>query len=208
MSQVPAVLEAWYPGQEDGNAVAAVLFGDVNPSGKLPVTFPRTDAQTPANGTARFPGIDGVARYSEGLLVGYRWYDAKKAAPLFPFGYGLSYTTFSYRGIDVVRRDAPQPAVRVSVVVTNTGKRAGAEVAQLYIGSPAGLGAPPKQLKGFRKVFLRPGRSTRVTFDLDRRAFSTWDVSQRKWIVRPGVYRLLVGASSRNLREQETLRVE
>jgi beta-glucosidase len=207
LSQVPAVLEAWYPGQEDGNAVAAILFGDVNPSGKLPLTFPRTEAQSPVHATSRFPGINGAARYSEGLLVGYRWYDKTKAAPLFPFGFGLSYTTFSYRRIDVVRRDAPQPAARVSVVVTNTGTRAGAEVAQLYVAGPAGSLEPAKQLRGFRKVLLRPGRSTRVTFDLDRRAFSTWNEDQRKWTVRPGFYRLLVGASSRDLRQQGTLRV-
>jgi beta-glucosidase len=207
ISQVPAVLEAWYPGQEDGNAVAAILFGDVNPSGKLPVTFPRTDVQTPASGTAQFPGIGGAAHYSEGLLVGYRWYDARDAAPLFPFGYGLSYTTFSYRGIDLMRRDAPQPAVRVRIVVANTGKRAGAEVAQLYVRGPAHLGEPPKQLKGFRKFFLRPGHSTSVTFDLGRRAFSTWDVSRRKWIVHAGVYHLLVGSSSRDLLGQATVRV-
>src|SRR4029077_17867253 len=132
--QVKGVLEAWYPGQEDGNAIASVLFGDVNPSGKLPETFPRSQADLPTQTAQQYPGVNNHATYSEGLDVGYRWYDAKGIAPLFPFGYGLSSTPFGYSGL--LTRAAQPGNVTVTFALKNTGSRAGAEVAQVYVGDP------------------------------------------------------------------------
>jgi beta-glucosidase len=193
LDQVKGVIEAWYPGQDDGNAIAAVLFGDVNPSGKLPVTFPASLAQVPASTAAQWPGTGGTVQYSEGVLVGYRWYATRGITPLFPFGYGLSYTSFKFS------RLAVQPGrggYRVSVDVTNTGKRTGADVAQLYVGDPAATGEPAEQLKGFQRVTLRPGATTRVSFTLDRQAFAWWN---GHWEVTPGTYRLMAGDSSASL---------
>jgi beta-glucosidase len=195
LDQVKGVIEAWYPGQDDGDEIAAVLFGDVNPSGKLPVTFPVSLAQVPASTAAQWPGVGGKVQYSEGILVGYRWYTTKKITPLFPFGSGLSYTTFAFSGLAV--RDAGQGRFLVSADVTNTGRRAGADVAQLYVGDPASTGEPAEQLKGFQRVTLQPGQTTRVSFTLDQSAFAWWDTSG--WTVTPGSYALMVGDSSANL---------
>jgi beta-glucosidase len=199
LSQVAGVVEAWYPGQENGNAIAALLFGDVNPSAKLPITFPANDQQTPVADPSRWPGINDVATYSEGLLVGYRWWDATSQQPLFPFGYGLSYTTFNddhfrVRTIDHGRK------VTVTVRITNTGSRTGAEVAQLYVGFPQSAGEPPRQLKDFQKVNLQPGRHTEVRFTLDKRDLSYWNTTQRRWVTAPGRYQFMVGSSSRDIR--------
>lgn len=202
IDKVPAVLEAWYPGEEDGNVVADVLFGDVNPSGKLPLTFPRVLTDVAANTSAQYPGVDKVAHYVEGLLVGYRHYDAKKIEPLFPFGFGLSYTTFDFKNLKVSRSSVPAQdlgAITVEATLRNTGKRAGAEVAQLYIGYPASTGEPPHQLKGFQKLMLKPGQSGHVRFSLGARAFSYWDVQSHSWKIAPGTYEVLVGSSSRTL---------
>jgi len=192
LSQVKAVVEAWYPGQEDGDAIAAVLFGDVNPSGKLPITFPRSASQTPAHLRSEWPGIRGVARYREGIDVGYRWYQVDNLRPLFPFGYGLSYTTFAVRQPTVAR--AAEGAIRVSANVTNMGSRSGAEVVQLYAGLPASSGEPPRQLKGFEKVFLKAGQRTAVHFIVAASDLSYWGPDA--WTVAPGWYRLYVGTSS------------
>jgi beta-glucosidase len=208
IDQVPAAVEAWYPGEEDGNAVAAVLFGDVNPSGKLPISFPREDADTPAHTPEQYPGVNGIATYSEGLKVGYRWYDAEDIAPLFPFGYGLSYTTFAYSGLTVSPVLQPDGHVTVGVDVTNTGRRAGAEVAQLYVSDPGGAGEPPKQLKGFQKVSLRPGEKKHLTFELDQRAFSVWDGAAQQWTTVHGRYGVYVGGSSRDLPLHGTVTVD
>jgi beta-glucosidase len=198
--QVPAIVESWYPGEEDGNAVAAVLFGDVNPSGKLPITFPAASGDVPASTPQQYPGVNGTAVYSEGLDVGYRWYDARHITPLFPFGYGLSYTSFRLGHLSV----SPVPGsaggqVTVSVDVTNTGARAGADVAQVYVTEPASAGEPPVQLKGFQKVMLRPHQTRRVTVRLDARAFSVWDTAAQAWTVVPGVHQVRVGGSSVDL---------
>jgi len=210
LDKVPAVLEAWYPGEEDGNAVASVLFGDVNPSGKLPLTFPKSASDTPITTPAQYPGdakVDGydrVAHYTEGILVGYRWYDTKAIEPLFPFGYGLSYTTFTFGKMAVsTRRFAagkPQ-TVSVDFAVTNTGHRAGAEVAQLYIGKPSSSASPepPEELAGFRKIDLQPNQTGRVHLTLDARSFSHWDTGTHKWTIAPGTYRILAGSSSRDI---------
>jgi beta-glucosidase len=185
LGQVKAVVEAWYPGQEDDNAAASVLFGDVNPSGKLPQSFPVSENDLPTQSAAQYPGVDGHVSYSEGLNVGYRWFDAKNIAPLFPFGHGLSYTTFGYSGLSVAKT-ADGASVRFRL--SNTGGRAGAEVAQVYVAAPAGSGEPPKQLKGFQKMFLSPGQSSTVTIPLGARAFARWDTTKHTWVVDKGTY--------------------
>jgi beta-glucosidase len=199
LDQVPAVVEAWYPGEEDGNVVAGVLFGSVNPSGKLPVTFPRAEGDTPASTPDRWPGVNGVATYSEGLRIGYRWYDAQGIAPLFPFGYGLSYTSFRFGRLSVTPGSTSSGHVTVGADVTNTGDRAGADVAQAYVSAPASAGEPPRQLRGFAKVFLAPGETKHVTFRLDARAFSVWNATTHAWTLVPGRHGISVGDSSRDL---------
>jgi beta-glucosidase len=199
VDQVPSVLEAWYPGEEDGNALAAVLFGDVNPSGKLPDTFPKTEDQTPVASPERWPGVNGTATYSERLQVGYRWYDANDQTPLFPFGYGLSYTSFKYSNLVVSPRLNQNGQVTVGVDVTNTGERAGADVAQVYVSDPPSAGEPPRQLKGFQKVQLAPGQTKHVLFKLDQRAFSIWNADAQNWTTVDGTYAVHVGDSSADL---------
>jgi len=197
--QVAAALVAWYPGQENGNALASVLFGDVNPAGKLPVTIPSRPGDVPTGAPAQFPGIGGHVAYSEGLLIGYRWYDANNATPLFPFGHGLSFTTFGYSNLTV---GAANPAGRVQIGfdLTNTGTRQGAEATQLYLGFPAAAGEPPKLLKGFQKISLAAGQTSHVTFNLGWEDLAYWDASARGFRVMPGTYQVMIGASSRDLR--------
>lgn len=205
LDQVPAVVEAWYPGEEDGNAVAELLFGKANFSGRLPMTFPKKEGDAPAHTPQQYPGFNGTATYSEGLKVGYRWYDSQKIEPLFPFGYGLSYTTFSFSKLSVSGLTAspmrlqPNAQVNVSFDITNTGSRAGSDVAQVYVTFPASTGEPPKQLKGFAKVTLQPGQTQHVTVALYERAFSIWETAAKQWAVVPGEYGIRVGDSSRNL---------
>ncbi len=202
LSRVPAVLEAWYGGSEAGNAIAHVLFGDVNPSGKLPCTFPIRLSDSPAHALGAYPGKNGVEHYDEGLLVGYRWFDTKKIQPLFPFGFGLSYTTFAYSNLRVERlSEAGGPVARVSVDIENTGEREGAEVAELYVHEEhPRLFRPEKELKGFQRVFLKRGEKRTVTFLLDRRAFSYYDPAAAGWVMDPARFDILVGASSRDIR--------
>ena len=208
-SSVPAILQAWYPGEEDGNAVAAVLFGDFNPSGKLPLTFPLQLSDLPANTAAQYPGVlvNGVptATYSEGVFVGYRHYDQANIAPLFPFGFGLSYTNFSFQNLAVspttfTFTNNPSQTVTVSFSVTNRGTVAGAEVPQLYLGIPStAVPEPPKSLQGFQKVMLQPGQTVPVQLTLNQRSFSYWDLVSHSWRVAPGTYQIMVGDSSRNI---------
>jgi beta-glucosidase len=198
LDNVSAVLEAWYPGTELGTAIAAVLFGDANPSGHLPITFPVSEADLPtAASPDRQNDFSPELNYSEKLEMGYRWYDAEGIEPLFPFGYGLSYTTFQFSGLTVTGN--PRDGATVKFTVKNTGRRAGAEVAQVYVGFPSSAGEPPRQLKGFQRVVLGPGKSAKVTIALDRRAFSYWDPGFRTWLVAPGCYTVSVGDSSRSL---------
>jgi beta-glucosidase len=212
VDRVPAIVEAWYPGEEDGNAVAGILFGDVNPSARLPVTFPRSMADLPANTPAQYPGTMDASgartvHYSEGVFIGYRHYDRAGIAPLFPFGYGLSYTTFGYSNLRVTK--SPAGRVTVEADVTNTGTVAGGEVAQLYLGGPGSpaVSEPPLQLRGFQKVTLQPGATEHVTFTLDARSFSYWDVTSHGWRVAGGPYQIKVGAGSRDLRLQGTVQL-
>jgi beta-glucosidase len=198
-AQVKGVLETWYPGEQGGAAIARVLFGDVDPSGHLPVTFPRSEADEPTAGdSSSYPGVANSETYKEGVFVGYRWFGARRIAPAFPFGFGLSYTRFAYRRLSV--RPTGFGAV-VSVSVTNVGRRRGAAVPQLYLGLPGipGVSQPPAQLKGSVKVGLRAGNSARVRFRVDRRALSYWDVAAGGWRVARGCYRVMVGSSSGQL---------
>ncbi len=200
LDEIPALLEAYYPGQEGGHAVANVLFGDVNPSGKLTVTFPKRLEDSPA--FINFPGTKEVF-YGEGIFAGYRYYDKKDVEPLFPFGFGLSYTTFEYSEIEVSKSAAVGEPVKVSLRVKNTGVRPGKEVVQVYVSDKASsLVRPPKELKGFKKVTLAPGESQVVEFELDQRALSYYDPYRGQWVAEPGEFEMLVGASSRDIRQK------
>jgi len=213
LSQVASVVDAWYPGESNGTALASVLFGQTDPSGHLPVTFPNDLSQVPASSPSQFPGVNGQVQYSEGIDVGYRYYDASNETPMFPFGYGLSYTNFSYSHLAVspqqVQNTASNPGttscgcngqssrqVTVSATVTNTGKVAGSDVAQLYLGDPAAAAEPPRQLKGFQKVTLKPGQSTTVRFQLTGHDLSYWDSAASGWVLPDGRYAVYVGDSS------------
>ena len=200
IANVPAVIDAWYGGQEVGHAIADVLFGDVNPSGKLPVTFPKQLQDVRA--MHHYPGENLHVNYAEGIYVGYRGFDKDNIEPLFPFGHGLSYTTFEYKDLKV-------GPTSVSLSVRNTGSRGGAEVVQLYIHDPhSHVDRPPKELKGFRRVLLEPGKSQTVNFTLDRQSFAYYDSTKHDWVVEPGRFEVLVGASSRDIRLRGTVDLE
>jgi beta-glucosidase len=206
LSSVKGVLEAWYPGQEDGTAIASVLFGNSDPSGHLPVTFPASLSQVPASTTAQWPGTGGTVQYSEGTDVGYRWYDSQGLTPLFPFGYGLSYTTFSFSNLNVGSLTAGGAAT-VTATVTNTGSRSGADVAQLYLTDPSASGQPPLQLEGFQRVSLAAGASTTVTFNLTQQNLQYWNSGSSAWATSTGNYTVSVGDSSASLPLTGTLSV-
>jgi beta-glucosidase len=194
---VAAIVQLWFPGMEGGNALADVLFGDVNPSGRLPTSFPRRLEDSPAY--PYYPGQNGVVHYAEGLLVGYRHYDRSNIAPKFCFGHGLSYTRFEYANLSV---HADAGAARVSVDVTNVGDRAGQEVVQVYVRDPASAeNEPDRELRDFTKFSLDAAQTRTVTFDLPSRAFAHWDSLTGSWTVRPGQREILVGSSSRDIRE-------
>lgn len=199
LDKVAAVVQAWYPGQEAGNAIADVLFGDVNPSGKLPTTFPKRLQDNPTH--INFPGESGKMYYGEGLFVGYRYYDKKDIEPLFPFGYGLSYTTFAYKNLTLNADEyGLGDEIQVSLEVQNTGTRAGKEVVQLYIRDvESSLMRPEKELKAFAKIALEPGKTQTVTLTLDQDALSFYDPAQEQWAVEPGKFEVLVGSSSRDI---------
>ena len=204
LEKVPAVLQAWYSGMEGGNALAHVLFGDVNPSGKLPATFPKALSDTPAFafGEGAYPGTNGTVTYAEGLLVGYRWFDAKNIEPQFPFGFGLSYTTFKYSNLKLVESDGGTNGTIVTAQfdIENTGAVAGAEVAQLYVHQDnPGVQRPEKELKGFRKVFLQPGEKQTVSIALAQNAFAFYDPDKKGWDAEKGAFKILVGGSSRDI---------
>lgn len=198
IAKARAVVEAWYPGMEGGHAIANVVLGHVNPCGKLPVTFPNKLEDSPAHANGDYPPKNGVLKYDEGILVGYRYFDTKGVEPLFPFGYGLSYTSFAYRDIEV--RDSGD-ARDVSFTIENNGPRPGAEVAQVYVhqDTPHVL-RPEKELKGFQKVFLNPGEAKRITVHLPSRAFAYWSEASYGWVVDDGASHILVGSSSRDIR--------
>ncbi|HWF55459.1 MAG TPA: glycoside hydrolase family 3 C-terminal domain-containing protein, partial [Solirubrobacteraceae bacterium] len=213
LSSVAAVVDAWYPGQQDGPALANILFGSYDPSGHLPVTFPTSLSQVPASTSQQWPGSSGQVDYNEGIDIGYRWYQSRGLTPLFPFGYGLSYTTFGFSNLSITGFNAAGQA-SVSATVTNTGSVAGADVAQLYIGDPSTTGEPPWQLKGFQRVSLNPGASTTVTFTVPARDLTYWagpganlypsawsgpDPDGGGWTASAGTYAVGVGDSSASL---------
>ncbi len=200
LDQVSAVVVAWYPGQTNGDAIAPVLFGDVNPSGKLPVTFPKDATTLP------LPSSDASVSYDEGLAVGYRRFDATATEPLFEFGFGLSYTKFDYGELEL-RAGATPGGVEVSFLLTNTGARAGTETAQVYLGFPASAGEPPRVLRGFQRVTLDAGANERVHVELPARAFGCWNATAHARYAPSGTYTLSVGSSSRALPLTATLEV-
>jgi beta-glucosidase len=218
IDKVPSVVEAWYPGIRGAEALADILFGEVNPTAKLPVTFPRSDADLPHPKIVKAlpeaetgdwrkiaAGLPAAQlHYDEDLKVGYKWYDAEKKPVLFPFGYGLSYTTYKYSDLKVM----PGPSLRVSFTVANTGKRAGAEIAQVYASLPASTGEPPKRLIGWSKVKLNAGESKRVDVDIDPFYLSIFNVDQNGWQLVPGDYKFMVGGSSQDLPLQQGLNLK
>ena len=212
LGEVPAVLAAWYPGQRGGEAIARILFGEVNPSGRLPLTFPASDAQAPR---ARAPGLAEMrardaakaagdeqariapfaAEYVEGANAGYRWFETTGSTPLFPFGFGLTYTSFDYHEARVIDGAVPM----VELTVTNNGPRAGVDIPQIYVRAADGAGRETWRLAGFARLELDPGVSRRVTIDLEPRTFARWDVTQGCWRIEPGEYVVAVGRSAVDL---------
>jgi beta-glucosidase len=228
IDKVAGVVEAWYPGIRGSEAIANLLFGDVNPTGKLPLTFPRSeadlphpihvgppkqDAEHPLPKLAGAPGLIGMAmgigpffdvNYDEGLKVGYKWYDAEKKPVLFPFGFGLSYTTFAYSALKVT----PGDAATVSFKVTNTGKRAGAEIAQVYASLPESADEPPNRLVGWARIELAAGESKQATVTVSRDRLSVFDEESDSWKLPAGKYTIRVGDSSRNLPLEHAISLE
>jgi beta-glucosidase len=218
--QTGAILEAWYAGSRGADAVANVLFGDVNPTAKLPLTFPRSEADLPHPTVVKppresktdpskgeewkqiAPGLPAFqVTYDEGVKVGYKWYDAENKPVLFPFGFGLSYTTYAYSNLTVTAGKNPQ----IRFTVTNSGGRAGAEIAEVYASLPAAASEPPKRLVGWSKVKLDPGESKEVTVEVDPKYLSIFNVEQNGWQLIPGEYQFMVGGSSQDLPLKETV---
>lgn len=208
ISQVSAVLDLWYGGQEGGNAIADVLFGDANPSGKLPVSFVRAWKDSPAYG--HYPGENLQVEYAEGIYVGYRYFDKQKVEPLFPFGYGLSYTKFDYSDLKVSpNKVSSGEPVEVSLQLRNSGSRSGSEVVELYVhDGHASVDRPIQELKGFRRVNLAPGETQVVHFTLDRNAMAFYSVAKKDWVTEPGQFDVLVGSSSRDIRMKGSFNLE
>ena len=199
IDDVHAVLDMYFPGQNGAEATARLLYGDVNPSGKLTQTFPVSEDQTPFAGNPEaFPGVNSIETYSEGIYVGYKWYDRTEVTPLFPFGHGLSYTTFDYRGLSAKQRGE---RLLVSFVMKNTGNRTGQEVAQVYVGPSADVTAPQavRKLVGFDKVSLRPGQTQRVQVEVDLTQLASWDTPSQSWKLGTGTRTVWVGGSSAGL---------
>jgi beta-glucosidase len=207
IAKVPAVLYAWYGGQEAGHAIGDLLFGVATPSGKLPVTFPVRIEDSTAHGS--YPGENLHVEYAEGIYVGYRGFDERGIEPLFPFGFGMSYTTFEYGGLTLSASEVrPGGTLEARVQVKNTGNRAGAEVVQLYLRDVASsLDRPDKELKGFARVELQPGQSETVRFTLAEDAMSFFDPGKDDWVAEAGEFEVLIGASSRDIRLKEKLRL-
>ena len=208
LGEVAAALQLWYPGQECGNAAADVLLGNVNPSGKLPQTFPAQLSDSPVmdGNTSTYPGEEGQVFYREGVFIGYRYFERENIKPLFPFGFGLSYTTFVYGDLALSADEITAGGtVNVSVSVTNSGDRAGQEVAQLYVRDvKATVARPEKELKGFAKLTLEPGETKIATFSLNMRALAYFDEQQNAWVAEAGEFEVLVGASSDDVRSRAT----
>jgi beta-glucosidase len=204
VNDVPAIIQGWYHGSESGNALASVLVGDVNPSGKLPFTFPVKLNDNSAHSSGNFPGSNGEVNYAEGIFVGYRWHEKMNIKPLFCFGHGLSYTTFEYGKLTVDKKQMKQDeTISFSVNIRNSGKRDGAEVVQLYIRDlQSSLPRPVKELKAFEKVYLKAGEVKTVQFTIDKSALSFFDDKKHAWVAEPGEFEAIVGASSGDVKSK------
>ena len=202
IDKVPAIIEAWYAGLEGGNVIADILFGNINPSGKLPITFPKKLSDSPAHQSPKtYPGTDKVF-YEEGIFVGYRHFDTKNIEPLFPFGHGLSYTTFTYENLQIDKETMSEDdKISISLDIINAGERAGAEVVQLYVQDvESSIERPLKELKGFQKIFLGPSEKGSVTFELSKPDLSFYDETNHCWTAEQGIFKILLGSSSRDIR--------
>lgn len=203
-SRARAILFAGYPGMEGGTALGRIIFGDVNPSGKLTTTFPKKLEDSPAHAIGEYPGRDNVVHYNEGILVGYRYFDTKKVEPRFAFGHGLSYTTFLYENLKLVKGDLQ--SVTATVTVRNTGNRPGAEVVQLYVKDiQSSVERPEKELKAFQKILLQPGESKDIIITLPVDAFRFFDEKKMEWVLEPGQFQIMAGSSSRDIRLTEQI---
>jgi beta-glucosidase len=198
INQSPAILQAWYAGLEGGNALAEIIFGAVNPSGKLPMSFPKKLDDEPAHKLGEYPGDSVTVNYTDDIYVGYRYYDTYKVEPQFAFGYGLSYTSFEYSNLEV--KPVGKHAI-VTLTVKNTGKSAGADVVQVYVKQEiAALPRPEKELKGFEKVFLQPGEQKTISIELNENAFEYFNDVENTWVMENGTFDILVGNSSRSIK--------
>jgi beta-glucosidase len=206
IQNAPAVLQAMYPGEQGGKAIAELLFGAANPSGKLTVSIPKSEDQYPKG---HWVNTEPSINYSEGVFVGYRYFDEHKIDPQFPFGHGLSYTTFKYGEPKLSQATVKSgDTVTVTLDIANTGNRAGAEVVQLYVHEDqCSVPRPPKELKAFKKIFLKPGETQTVTLTLDKRSFAYFSETQNDWVIEPGKFQFLIGSSSRDIRQTATCEV-
>ena len=206
----PAIVWAWFNGMEGGNALVDVLSGKVNPSGKMPFTTPVSLDQSPAHALGNFPGRDLKVNYEEDILVGYRWFDTKGLPVVYPFGYGLSYTTFNYSNLNTDKKTYDQAdTIQATFTLTNTGDREGAEVAQLYVSDPVcSVMRPVKELKGFKKVFLKPGESRRITLDIPVSSLAFYSEAQSQFVVEPGEFILQLGASASDIKRRISVEVK
>ncbi|MCS2607528.1 glycoside hydrolase family 3 C-terminal domain-containing protein [Parabacteroides distasonis] len=206
----PAIVWAWFNGMEGGNALVDVLSGKVNPSGKMPFTTPVSLDQSPAHALGNFPGRDLKVNYEEDILVGYRWFDTKGLPVVYPFGYGLSYTTFNYSNLNTDKKTYDQAdTIQATFTLTNTGDREGAEVAQLYVSDPVcSVMRPVKELKGFKKVFLKPGESRRITLDIPVSSLAFYSEAQSQFVVEPGEFILQLGASASDIKQRISVEVK
>lgn len=210
INKIPAILQAWYPGMEGGNVVADILFGKVNPSGKLPMTFPMKLEDTPVQKYGEYPGENGTVKYNEGIMVGYRYYDTKNVDPLFPFGYGLSYTTFIYNDLEIVPDTlANEQEIKIKLIVKNIGKRAGSEIVQLYISDlESSIERPKQELKGFAKIKLESGESKPVEFTINSNDLKFYDSDSGSWKTEKGEFKVHIGSSSKNIRLSDTFELK
>ena len=206
----PAIVWAWFNGMEGGNALVDVLSGKVNPSGEMPFTTPVSLDQSPAHALGNFPGRDLKVNYEEDILVGYRWFDTKGLPVVYPFGYGLSYTTFDYSNLNTDKETYDQAdTIQATFTLTNTGDREGAEVAQLYVSDPVcSVMRPVKELKGFKKVFLKPGESRRITLDIPVSSLAFYSEAQSQFVVEPGEFILQLGASASDIKQKISVEVK
>jgi len=203
IDQCPVVIQAWLPGQENGNALSNLLFGNVNPSGKLPVTFPKRIEDNPSFGY--YPGKDQVT-YNEGIYVGYRHYETRNIEPLFPFGHGLSYAEFDYMNLECPKQVQSLDSIELNFSIKNIGAVKGKEVVQCYVRDiNSSLDRPLKELKAFQKISLLPGESKMVSLSLDKSSFSFFDDRINKWIIEPGDFEILIGSSSKDIRLKQTI---